>query len=131
MRAQRDRTLDAVAKKPGVDRAVLKVPNARDDIRVGVACGNTEEFAGATHDLDRFPRSRVTGQFADGARENPGMPALERFLAACFQYQLVHLTSAALRTSSLLADARRRKPWRAAENRDGCKPASSRCSRDR
>ena len=52
VRTQRNRALDALVEKRRVDRALLPVPHARDDLRLRIARGNREKLAVAAVHLD-------------------------------------------------------------------------------
>ena len=77
MRAQRNRALDTFVKKRRVDGALLPVPHARNDVRLRIARGHREKFAGAAVDFDGVAGLRVAGKLADRAREHPRMATLQ------------------------------------------------------
>jgi hypothetical protein len=91
--AQRDRAPDAVPEKRGVDFPLLPSPHARDDLRLRVAGGHRQEFPVGAVDLDGVARFRRAGEFRDRARKHPRMAALERFLAAGLEDELIHATA--------------------------------------
>src|SRR5208282_3193302 len=71
----------------------LPIPDAGNDLRLRTVSSNRKKFSIGTVNLDGFPGFRFAGAFRDGAREYPGMPTFQRFLAAGFEDKPIHGTT--------------------------------------